>query len=60
MQKFKVQVTEKLRRIIEIKAETQREAVDIAKKRYNDADFILDWKDHAGTTFKIKKEKKRQ
>ena len=42
MSRFKILIEETIAQEIEIEAETEREALLLAKKKYNKGDFVLD------------------
>jgi len=42
MNKFKIEITEKLAKIIEVNANTEEEALQIVKKMYEDEKIVLD------------------
>lgn len=51
--KFPVTITEVLERTIEIKAETEEEALATAKKMYQEERVVLDYSDLQGTEYTV-------
>ena len=55
MAKFKVEITETLRRVVEVEAIDASEAEDKVKEQWSDSDIVLDYDDFDGVTFVAKK-----
>lgn len=52
MQKtYKIEIEEVLQRIVEIKANSLDEAIDIAQNRYSNQEYVLDYQDYKGVEF---------
>lgn len=53
MKKFKIEITEALKKVVEVEAENPTEAKEIAKENYYNAaeDYILTDNDHEQTDF---------
>lgn len=51
--KYKVEITETLKKVVEVEAENPTEAKDIAEERYynSDEDYILTYNNHEQTDF---------
>ena len=43
MNKYKIEITENLAKIIEVNANTEEEALEIVKKMYEDEKIVLDY-----------------
>ena len=54
MKKYRIEVTEVLSRIVEIKAESDEDALNTARKIYQKCDFVLDASDYVFTEFSVK------
>lgn len=53
MQKtFKIEIEEVLQKVVEIKANSLDEAIDIAQERYYDEEYILNEDDYKGAEFR--------
>ena len=52
MKVFKVEITETLRKVVEIEAESQDEADTIARERYSNEDIVLDYSDFMDVEFR--------
>ena len=53
MQKtYNIEIEETLQRVVKIEASSLDEAIDIAKERYRNEEYILDENDFKGTEFK--------
>lgn len=55
MAKFKVEITETLRRVVEVEAIDASEAEDKVEEQWSDSDIVLDYDDFDGVTFVAKK-----
>lgn len=55
MAKFKVEITETLRRVVEVEALDASEAEDKVEEQWSDSDIVLDYDDFDGVTFVAKK-----
>lgn len=53
MKKYEVRFIETLERIIEIEAESEEEAQDIADEMYNNEEIVLDSEDFQGREIKV-------
>ena len=53
MDKYKIEITEYMQRIIEQEANTQEEALDKVKKEYYDGNICLDYNDLTGQDIEI-------
>ena len=51
MKKFKVEITETLRRTIIIEAQSDEEALLKVKEQYDEEEIVLDSSDYVGTEF---------
>ena len=52
MKKYKVEIEEILRRVVEVEAESEIEAVKNVQKQYCEEEIILDSSDHVDTTIR--------
>ena len=50
---FKVSVIETLERIVEVKADTEEEAIEKVEQMYKDGEIVLDASDHVETEFEV-------
>ena len=55
MKKFRIEVTEVLRRIVEIEAEKESDAIDTVWQMYRNCDFVLDASDYVETEISAKR-----
>ena len=55
MAKFKVEITETLRRVVEVEALDASEAEDKVEEQWSDSDIVLDYDDFDGVTFVARK-----
>lgn len=55
MAKFKVEITETLRRVVEVEAIDASEAEDKVEEQWSDSDIVLDYDDFDGVTFVARK-----
>lgn len=51
--KFTVEVTETLQRRVEVEAEDEKSALDIALNMYREEEIVLDYNDYVDTDFVI-------
>ena len=49
---FKIEIEEKLQKVVEIKANSLDEAFAIAQNKYSNQEYILDYEDYKGTEFR--------
>ena len=58
MKTFKVRITETLEKVVEVQAETEREALQLVDDNYRAAqdDYILDAENYTGVDFKVVEE----
>ena len=56
MKKYHIEVTETLSRVVEIVAENDDEAIEIARTMYRQCDLVLDASDYVLTEFSVKDE----
>ena len=52
MAKYNVEVVETLSKVVEIEADSYKEAEEKAEEMYDNADIVLDWEDKEDTEFK--------
>ena len=60
---YEIEIEETLQKVVKIKANSLYEAINIAKEKYSNEEYILDYQDYKGTEFseykdEIVKEKK--
>lgn len=60
---YEIEIEETLQKVVKIKANSLNEAINIAKEKYSNEEYILDYQDYKGTEFReykdeIAKEKK--
>ena len=55
MKKYRIEVTEVLSRIVEIGAENEDEAVEIARQMYRNCEIVLDASDYIETEISVKR-----
>jgi hypothetical protein len=60
---YEIEIEETLQKVVKIKANSLNEAINIAKEKYSNEEYILDYQDYKGTEFseykdEIVKEKK--
>ena len=60
---YEIDIEEPLRKVVRINANSLNEAINIAKEKYSNEEYILDYQDYKGTEFReykdeIVKEKK--
>lgn len=51
--KYVVAVTEELRRELVVEAESKEQAYEIAKRKYDEEEIVLDSNDHSDTSFDV-------
>lgn len=57
MQKtYKIEIEETLQKVVEIKANSLDEAIDIAQNRYSNQEYILDYEDYKGVEYREHKD----
>ncbi len=62
---YQIEIEETLQKVVEIKANSLEDAIDIAQNRYSNQEYILDYEDYKGVEFKeykdeVIKEKKHK
>ena len=65
---YEIEIEETLRKVVKINANSLEEAIDIAREKYSNEEFVLDYQDYKNTVFreyrnevlKEKKEKNRE
>lgn len=65
---YEIEIEETLRKVVKINANSLEEAIDIARAKYSNEEFVLDYQDYKNTDFreyrnevlKEKKEKNRE
>ena len=55
MTKYKIEVTEILRRTIEMEADNEATAIEMVKRMYHNCDFVLYSSDYIETEFDVKR-----
>ena len=60
---YEIEIEETLQKVVKRKANSLNEAINIAKEKYSNEEYILDYQDYKGTEFReykdeIVKEKK--
>ena len=60
---YEIEIEETLQKVVKIKANSLNEAINIAKEKYSNEEYILDYQDYKGKEFseykdEIVKEKK--
>ena len=55
MTKFRVEITEILSRIVELDADNEEDALELARRMYRNCDIILDSSDYVETEISVKK-----
>ena len=55
MKKFRIEVTEVLRRIVDVEAESEAEAIDTVWQMYRNCDVVLDASDYVETEISAKR-----
>lgn len=56
MKKYHIEVTETLSRVVEIVADNDDDAIEIARAMYRECDLVLDASDYVLTEFSVKDE----
>ena len=59
MKNFKVTITETLEKVVNIKANSREEALEIAEKGWKDGNFVLDADNFTGVEYSAKELKSR-
>ena len=59
MTKYKIEVTEVLKRTIEMEADNEAAAIEMVKRMYHNCDFDLDSSDYIETEFDVKRWKSK-
>lgn len=59
MTKYKIEVTEVLKRTIEMEADNEATAIEMVKRMYHNCDFVLDSSDYIETEFDVKRWKSK-
>ena len=63
---YEIEIEETLQKVVKIKANSLNEAINIAKEKYSNEEYILDYQDYKGTSvlewrlFEIERSKKRK
>jgi hypothetical protein len=58
---YEIEIEELLQHIYKIEANSLEQAIDIAKEKYSNEEYVLDYQDHKKTEFReYKDEKKKQ
>ena len=62
---YEIEIEETLRKVVKINANSLEEAIDIAREKYSNEEFVLDYQDYKNTVFReyrneILKEKKEK
>lgn len=55
---YEIEIEEVLQKVVKIEANSLDEAIDIAKEKYSNEDYILDYQDCKGTEFREYKDEK--
>ncbi len=53
---YKIEIEETLQKVVEIKANSLDEAIDIAQNRYSNQEYILDYEDYKGVEYREHKD----
>ena len=56
MKKYRVTITEKLAKVVEVEADSRCEAIDLVEKDYYSSEQIFDADNFVGVTFKAPRE----
>lgn len=51
-QEYEIEIEELLQKVVKIKANSLEEAIDIAKEKYSNEEYILDYQDYKDTEFR--------
>lgn len=62
---YEIEIEETLRKVVKINANSLEEAIDIAREKYSNEEFVLDYQDYKNTDFReyrneVLKEKNRE
>ena len=49
---YEIEIEETLQKVVKIKANSLNEAINIAKEKYSNEEYILDYQDYKGTEFR--------
>lgn len=49
---YKIEIEELLQHVYEIEANSLEEAIDIAREKYSNEEYVLDYQDYKGTEFR--------
>lgn len=49
---YEIEIEELLQKVVKIRANSLEEAIDIAKEKYSNEEYILDYQDYKGTEFR--------
>ena len=53
---YEIEIEETLQKVVKIKANSLNEAINIAKEKYSNEEYILDYQDYKGTEFRAYKD----
>ncbi len=57
---YEIEIEEVLQKVVKIEANSLDEAIDIAKEKYSNEEYILDYEDYKGTEFKEYNDEKQK
>lgn len=49
---YEIEIEEILQKVVKIKANSLEEAIDIAKEKYSNEEYVLDYQDYKNTEFR--------
>lgn len=49
---YEIEIEETLRKVVRINANSLEEAIDIAREKYSNEEFVLDYQDYKNTDFR--------
>lgn len=49
---YEIEIEEILQKVVKIKADSLEDAIDIAKERYSNEEYVLDYQDYKDTEFR--------
>ena len=49
---YKIEIEELLQHVYDIEANSLEEAIDIAREKYSNEEYVLDYQDYKGTEFR--------
>ena len=55
---YEIEIEETLQKVVKIKANSLNEAINIAKEKYSNEEYILDYQDYKGTEFREYKDER--